>query len=742
VLLGVIYFFLFVVLVACGGAGYFLLNPPSDLIRQKIVEQVKEKTGRDLVIAGPVHFTLFPILGVSLEKVSLSNPPGMDGSLVKMQALDVSLEAQSLIWQPVKINSIVLRKPTFDFQVDKSGHNNWEFAEGNAYRRYAELQTPGTRSDVEPVATDPTAQTPSHSHSKRHRTANLELKSVRIEDGKISFTDERTGKARNFSDINVKVRLGALQNPLKGRGNFVWRGQRVNFDGKLSNVEGVLRHKPGHLSFNTSNALITASYDGGVLLGDEAYLEGAVTTKVDSTRALADWFGTELPPVSGFGPLSIRGTLKTSGNVTDFSNAVFELDGQTAKGEIKVTTGGVRPHVEANLNIAELDLNKYLTSAVTGITATEGTAQEQGERSATPALKPGIADGPAPKPKPDQIEKLLNATPGTKVYGARQRAGWSSKQMNMALLAIADGDARVRIGKLHFKKMTIGQSSVAVAMQDKAMRATFNDVQLYQGHGKGTVTIDGTTDTAANVAANFDLEDISAGPFLRDAADFGWIAGKTNVSLQLTANGASQLQLVESLNGTAGFYFSDGAIVGFNLPGAVRGISRGDFSKLKAAPSEKTDFSELKATFQIKDGVAQNSDLQLVSPLLRVSGAGTVRLPERTLDYTVKPKLVASLEGQEGEKGLSGIEVPVRITGSWDKPEYQADLKGILANPDKTVEAIKKIGKKFKGKDANEIVDQVFGKSDDGGSDASTERTKKKAKKWLNKLLGKQGDDE
>jgi hypothetical protein len=36
----------------------------------------------------------------------------------------------------------------------------------------------------------------------------------------------------------------------------------------------------------------------------------------------------------------------------------------------------------------------------------------------------------------------------------------------------------------------------------------------------------------------------------------------------------------------------------------------------------------------------------------------------------------------------------------------------------------------------------VFGKSDGGESDASTERTKKKAKKWLNKLLGKQGDDE
>ena len=59
--------------------------------------------------------------------------------------------------------------------------------------------------------------------------------------------------------------------------------------------------------------------------------------------------------------------LKTSGNVTDFSNAEFGLDGATAKGSIKVTTGGVRPRVEATLDVAELDLNKYLTSAVTGV---------------------------------------------------------------------------------------------------------------------------------------------------------------------------------------------------------------------------------------------------------------------------------------------------------------------------------------------------------------------------------------
>ena len=744
-LLGVVYFFLFVILVAGGGVAYLLVNPPSDLIRQKITEQVKTRTGRDLVIAGRANFTFFPVLGVSLKNVSLSGPPGIDGKLVEMQALDVSVKAMTLFSRQIEINSIVLRKPIFNFRRDAAGHNNWDFAARATPVQFAELQLRGSLRDAEPVvvaATDDTTVSSNHessgSASSRLRgQGDLQIDDVRVEDGTLRFTDERSGKVQQVSAVNLKLGLASLQSPLTGSGNLSWRDQRIDFDGKLSDVQRIFSHKPGHLSFNARNPLIAASYDGGILLTDRAYLEGEVTANSDSARALATWFGTTLPPVSGFGPLSINGVLKTSGNVTDFSNAEFGLDGATAKGSIKVTTGGVRPRVEATLDVAELNLNKYLTSAVTGDLPTESEPEPADDNAAPAAPTQKNGAGSGTPSAPDEIEKLLNA-PGSKVYGAVQRAGWSSERLNLALLGIADGDARLRVGKLHFKKVSIGQSSVSVAVQNKAMTATFDDVELYQGHGKGVLTIDGSANTA-NIGANFDLDGIAALPFLKDAAGFEWISGKTKVGLQLTANGTNQLQLVETLNGKANFKFSNGAIVGFNLPGAIRGVANGDFSGLRRAPSQKTDFSELSASFDIANGVAQNHDLQLVSPMLRVTGSGTAHMPERTVDYTVKPNIVASLEGQEGgDDKLSGIEVPVRISGSWDKPKYHADLKGVLSDPHKTVETIKEIGKKFKGKNANQIVDQLFGKKDD--DDGSAARNKAKAKELLNKFLGKEQD--
>ena len=48
---------------------------------------------------------------------------------------------------------------------------------------------------------------------------------------------------------------------------------------------------------------------------------------------------------------------------------------------------------------------------------------------------------------------------------------------------------------------TSATPSVAIAVKDAAMRADFNDVELYQGRGKGSVTLDGSAGSA-NLAAN------------------------------------------------------------------------------------------------------------------------------------------------------------------------------------------------------------------------------------------------
>ncbi len=63
----------------------------------------------------------------------------------------------------------------------------------------------------------------------------------------------------------------------------------------------------------------------------------------------------------------------------------------------------------------------------------------------------------------------------------------------------------------------------------------------------------------------FSLEKLDAYPFLRDAAGFGRIEGTANITIDLTASGESQQQIVPGLNGSSTFEFSNRPIRGIHV---------------------------------------------------------------------------------------------------------------------------------------------------------------------------------
>jgi len=142
--------------------------------------------------------------------------------------------------------------------------------------------------------------------------------------------------------------------------------------------------------------------------------------------------------------------------------------------------------------------------------------------------------------------------------------------------------------------------------------------------------------------------------------------------------------LKKSLNGTAGLKLTDGAVKGIDIAGTIRGY-KDKLSSLKGEASvegdktQKTDFSEMTATFNIKDGIARNDDLDMKAPLFRIAGNGQVDIGNETIDYLAKPTIVKSLAGQGGAglDELSGVTIPVKVTGTFAKPKYALDFAGV-----------------------------------------------------------------
>jgi AsmA protein len=239
-----------------------------------------------------------------------------------------------------------------------------------------------------------------------------------------------------------------------------------------------------------------------------------------------------------------------------------------------------------------------------------------------------------------------------------------------------DLSGSVKVGNLQARGLKVGNLDVGVKAANGRLDVAPLNAQLYGGSlaGSANLIADGNRvklDTALN---NVQIE-----PLMKDLYERDLLEGRGNVKLDVTTGGATVGAMKRQLAGTAALKLRDGAIRGINLAARLRDakslLAGAKEQSTRANTVEKTDFSELNATFVIKDGVAVNEDLEMKSPLLRVGGGGKIDIGGGTLDYTTRVSVVGTLKGQDGRSvdQLRGATVPVKLSGPFDRLAWSID---------------------------------------------------------------------
>ncbi len=459
--------------------------------------------------------------------------------------------------------------------------------------------------------------------------------------------------ARRIDDLALALDFAGLDQPVSLTGGLTWRGEAFRVEGTATPAL-MMAGMPAPTRLRVSGTHLEIGYDGALSPAGE--IDGDVVLETADLRGLAAWLGSPLAPGGGLGPFAFSGRLEAAGEAVRFSDATIRLDDTTGRGEGELRLAA-RPKLTARLELDRLGLDPYL----------DGTAPDPGRRGE--ARVPG-AEG----------------------------SSWSRAPLDLGGLKAVDAELSLTAGQIVRDTLEIGRSRVELRLADGRLSAELAEMALYGGTGQGALVLDGS-DAIPELAARFRLTDLSAHPFLSAAAGFGWIEGRVGMELDVTARGASEYELVADLNGSARFDFADGAIRGLNIPRMVRGLTVDTLLGWAENPEQKTDFSALGASFQITRGIAASEDLALIGPLIRMSGAGRVDLPERSLDWRLEPRVVASLEGGapvprgKGEaRELEGLGVPVVVRGSWDRPQIYPDIKGILEDPQAALKQLESLG--------------------------------------------------
>lgn len=727
-----------VVLAGAGLATFLVLVSPAELVRNEMIRQVKANTGRDLRINGGAHFVFYPNIGVSLDQVELSAPPGMAGGpLLVAKQINVSVALLPLVNRQVLVNHVGLVRPVIDLQVDGNGRQNWEFSNRKHKRvRVAGLGAglgnggrglsdgPSAWRDLVQPAVLPAAA------GSGGWLEQLELRSIRLTKAVIRYHDAQTGSAQQINDLDLHLTGRRISDPLTAQGALLWQNEKINFDARLDTLAQLLANGAAKARVTMTGRPASAGFDGTVKLGKAVELAGQTRVSGASLATTARWLGLELPNAGPLGGFQVGGRL--SGNPATsirLNNADVSIGATRATGVVLVAVRPARPYVSADLKISNLDVDR-LSAGFAGARALAGPRRNP--------VRPASGAKPAP---PKSIEDLLRRSQAPaqgagrfapQVRGYTNRNEWSAEPIDAAALGLLDAKARLRITGLKVAGLNIDSTAVRLALANRSAQVDIDDVKLYGGAGKGIITARPAR-TGLSIGANLRVDRIMARPLLRDAAGFDRLDGRGDLVMVVSGAGGSQRALANSLNGTARFTFQDGAIVGWNLAKIIRGLQRGQFSNFDAVASEQTDFSELAASFKITGGVAQTQDLRMFSPLLRLTGQGDVGIGARNLNLAMRPRLVSSLRGQGGRGDSSGLDLPVKLKGPWHDPRVVPDVAGLTQDPNRLLDQAKKLGKQFKGKSVGDIVRGVLGNG--GGEGDAQQEGGAKPKDLLKQLF-------
>jgi AsmA protein len=233
------------------------------------------------------------------------------------------------------------------------------------------------------------------------------------------------------------------------------------------------------------------------------------------------------------------------------------------------------------------------------------------------------------------------------------------------MLKLADVYFELGTGSIRYRKISVGESALNFDLKGGRLTATMTKLTLYGGGGTGRVTIDGTG-AAPAIEESFSLKGVDLGPLLSDFDNITVLTGAASVDLAVRGSGNSPRDITASLAGKGNLHLGKGALKGIDLIDKAQHAA--SVLSLGLAGT-RTDFDSLDATFTVANGVLKNDDLKLTAADLPVTGAGTVDLPRRQVDYRLTPKLGGVLT------------VPVAISGPWDNLRYDTETIDIITAP-------------------------------------------------------------
>lgn len=343
-------------------------------------------------------------------------------------------------------------------------------------------------------------------------------------------------------------------------------------------------------------------------------------------------------------------------------------------GDISATLGAVPGYV-VNLNSANLDLD-----ALSGWQSSTNTAEQPAVTSA-PVIASQVDD----------------------------------RQQNLEALRDFNAQLNLQAAQLTYRGMNVTQL-VVVADNQRGLLTLHKLAGQLAG---GDFSLPGSLDARGNkpvISVQPALNQVELGTVLKAFDMPQMLTGKFSMKGDLTGDRLSSQSFERRWRGTAQLAMQDAQLHGLNIQQLIQqAVARNDNSvRGQDSYQRYTEVKNVSAQASLNQGTIKLSGLAADSPLLALTGAGSIDMPGKQCDMALNVRVTGGWQGR-GEliEQLQKTPIPLRVYGPWQQLNYQLQVDQVLRKTlqDRAKDALNKWAEKNKdsreGQDLKKLLDKL-----------------------------------
>jgi hypothetical protein len=486
-----------VLAVALVVAVYAILeNLDLEYIRGLAQDKVREATGRELVIAGPIDIvvSLSPI--IALEDVSFANAPWASRpKMASMKRFELQVALLPLLSGDIVVERLILVAPDILLETDENGEGNWVLSSVESKAEEASGAGGSAKSSVVP-------------------TVDL----LTLEDAKLAFHSGATDNTYSLflERLHAEAEGASRSLNVTGKGNL--NGAEFELTGKLGALTTLAAGTPYPVDIDLTLGKASLSLSGSI--DDDRRnlgLELAVSAALPSLAALSPLVGTSLPAL---GPIEVSAKVTTIEGGYGVNQLTLKIGDSDLAGNADLFLGKGRPRITGKFVSKLLRAEDFSDAEASAGDGGEGGA-EGGKES--PYL---IPSDPLPFESLQQLDAKLS--------------------LRVDRLQLSE--------KLDLKDLDLGLDLQAGRLIVDPMKAG-----LAEGSLVGRAEVRGDRQPA-EIVSTFEGKDIKFGKLLRDTGVDDSLSGELDFALDLKGRGDSPHAIASTLDGRVEVFSEGGEI--------------------------------------------------------------------------------------------------------------------------------------------------------------------------------------